>query len=218
MSWFDEFEKTAGESPAAETSVLPAISEEESDPDSSKRRTSRPWAVAASLVAVLAVAAGAVVGISNVLGAETNDEDVTAQPASTVTSTSARPTPTSSTSAAPVSPKCPDQPSPRPTTPEGAVVAFQQAYFAGDSEAVKEVLDPGSYLANVDWVTAAGDLIGSDICVAIAGHDDGEVDADTTVRTAEGEELLLMQKITTVQASGGWRVSVIEDRPVPQAT
>ena len=73
-------------------------------------------------------------------------------PSAVAVSTTSPPTTKSqsaSTSSAPPQ-RCPDQPKATPTTPQGAVVAFQKAYFAGNTEDLIKVIDPTSYLATAD--------------------------------------------------------------------
>lgn len=218
MSWFEDFESSAasGEAgEAAETTAFPAVT---GDPVTAvtASRSARPWIVGGSAGGVLVLGAVAVLSVANGLRAEPEAPPEAAPSPVTSTHTPApSPSPTSSVAR---SPRCPDQPPASQDTSEGAVVAFQHAYFAGDANALQKALDPNSYLANVDWVTAAGELIGSDICVKIAGSSAEGIDADTTVRTPSGEELLLLQTITTTKAGGVWKVSTIKDRPIPTTT
>lgn len=214
MSWFDEYDKAAAQEPVPETTVFPVVDDQAPADPVPQRQGARTLILGVSVLGVVALGALTAVGITSSLRAQ--PDDTPAATPVTVTSTVATTSPTSS--AAPVAPKCPDQPPARQRTPEGAVVAFQQAYFAGDATALRRALDPKSYLANVDWITAAGDLIGSDICVTVIDTWGGVVEADTTVRAADGEELLLLQTITTTEADGVWKVSAIEDRPVPTST
>jgi hypothetical protein len=44
------------------------------------------------------------------------------------------------------------------------------------------------------------------------------VDAETTVRTPKGEELLFLQTITTRKIDDEYKIWKIEDRPVPEQT
>ena len=122
-----------------------------------------------------------------------------------------------STSSAPPQ-RCSDQPKATPTTPQGAVVAFQKAYFAGNTEELIKVIDPTSYLATVDWPTLTGDVVGSDFCVKISTVENNVVEATTTVRTPKGEELLFIQSIRTIKEGKTYKISSIEDKPAPTET
>ncbi|AKK07405.1 hypothetical protein CMUST_15580 (plasmid) [Corynebacterium mustelae] len=128
----------------------------------------------------------------------------------------------SSSSSVPVSSvvveRCPGQPVGSLSSPEGVVVEFQEAYFAGDVERIASVVASGSYLASVDWGTVVSDVVGSEFCVKVEGVSGGVVDAATTVVTPGGEELLFMQKVTVVEVGGGFRILEIEDRPVPSTS
>ena len=141
-------------------------------------------------------------------------------PSAVAVSTTSPPTTTSqsaSTSSAPPQ-RCPDQPKATPTTPQGAVVAFQKAYFAGNTEDLIKVIDPTSYLATVDWPTLTGVVVGSDFCVKISTVENNVVEANTTVRTPKGEELLFIQSIRTIKEGKTYKISSIEDKPAPTET
>lgn len=141
-------------------------------------------------------------------------------PSAVAVSTTSPPTTKSqsaSTSSAPPQ-RCPDQPKAMPTTPQGAVVAFQKAYFAGNTEDLIKVIDPASYLATVDWPTLTGDVVGSDFCVKISTVENNVVEANTTVRTPKGEELLFIQSIRTIKEGKTYKISSIEDKPAPTET
>lgn len=141
-------------------------------------------------------------------------------PSAVAVSTTSPPTTKSqsaSTSSAPPQ-RCPDQPKATPTTPQGAVVAFQKAYFAGNTEDLIKVIDPTSYLATVDWPTLTGDVVGSDFCVKISTVENNVVEANTTVRTPKGEELLFIQSIRTIKEGKTYKISSIEDKPAPTET
>ena len=70
----------------------------------------------------------------------------------------------------------------------------------------------------MDWLTSAGELVGSDYCVKISDVTGEIVDAETTVRTPKGEELLFLQTITTRKIDNEYKIWKIEDRPVPEQT
>ena len=113
--------------------------------------------------------------------------------------------------------KCPDQPEATVKTADGAFVKFQEAYFAGDAKALLSVVDETSYLADVDWVTAAGEVVGSEFCVKVISAKNNVVDATTTVRTKEGEELAFVQLIRVVRVGDGYRITSIEDKNSPSS-
>lgn len=246
-NWFDDAEVdrhddhddvATSSSLHEDTQGFPAVSDEDVEsesakpqPSSRKPRQRRSFEVRnhKSLLLVLAmllVVVISVVGIIRSLGAsgvgvsrEVVSVSVTslAAPVSSVQPTSTTPASSTSTSAVPVE-KCPDQPEVSQESVEGVVVAFQAAYFAGDSSAIGETIAPGSYLAGVDWLTVVGDLVGADFCVKIASVSGDVVEADTTVKTVSGEELLFRQKITVIKTEGGYRIWEIEDRPLPDRT
>lgn len=141
-------------------------------------------------------------------------------PSAVAVSTTSPPTTTSQSASTSLVPpqRCPDQPKATPTTPQGAVVAFQKAYFAGNTEDLIKVIDPTSYLATVDWPTLTGDVVGSDFCVKISTVENNVVEANTTVRTPKGEELLFIQSIRTIKEGKTYKISSIEDKPAPTET
>lgn len=139
--------------------------------------------------------------------------DTESQPAAVAVSPSSsdKPKPEVTTSSS-VSQRCPDQPKSSKTSPKGIVVAFQKAYFAGNNDQVLATVEESSYLADVDWVTSAGDTIGSDFCVKINDVSDDFVDVTTTVRTSAGEELVFLQRMHTVKVGKEFKITAIEDR------
>ena len=114
--------------------------------------------------------------------------------------------------------KCPNQPKANRKTAQGAVAEFQKAYFTGDTKALKKIIASDSHLTSVDWLTSAGELVGSYYCVKISDVTGEIVDAETTVRTPKGEELLFLQTITTRKIDDEYKIWKIEDRPVPEQT
>lgn len=122
-------------------------------------------------------------------------------------------TPAPTTEVAVSKENCPEQPEATTETPEGAVVAFQQSYFAGDVEGLEKAVDPESYLNPQSLAEAAGELVGASACVQVEAVNGDVVEADTTVTTDNGDEYLLMQNITTAEVDGEYRLTEIADRP-----
>ena len=181
-----------------------------------------PWMIKTLVVVALAVVS---VGIYTAIQHDSPTNAVATpppappSPSAVAVSTTSPPTTSQSASTSPAPPqRCPDQPKAAPTTPQGAVVAFQKAYFAGNTEELIKVIDPASYLATVDWPTLTGDVVGSDFCVKISTVENNVVEANTTVRTPKGEELLFIQSIRTIKEGKTYKISSIEDKPAPTET
>lgn len=181
-----------------------------------------PWMIKTLVVVALAVVS---VGIYTAIQHDSPTNAVATpppappSPSAVAVSTTSPPTTSQSASTSPAPPqRCPDQPKAAPTTPQGAVVAFQKAYFAGNTEELIKVIDPASYLATVDWPTLTGDVVGSDFCVKISTVENNVVEATTTVRTPKGEELLFIQSIRTIKEGKTYKISSIEDKPAPTET
>ena len=181
-----------------------------------------PWMIKTLVVVALAVVS---VGIYTAMQHDSPTNAVATpppappSPSAVVVSTTSPPTTSQSASTSPAPPqRCPDQPKAAPTTPQGAVVAFQKAYFAGNTAELIKVIDPASYLATVDWPTLTGDVVGSDFCVKISTVENNVVEANTTVRTPKGEELLFIQSIRTIKEGKTYKISSIEDKPAPTET
>lgn len=181
-----------------------------------------PWMIKTLVVVALAVVS---VGIYTAIQHDSPTNAVATpppappSPSAVAVSTTSPTTTSQSASTSPAPPqRCPDQPKATPTTPQGAVVAFQKAYFAGNTEELIKVIDPASYLATVDWPTLTGDVVGSDFCVKISTVENNVVEATTTVRTPKGEELLFIQSIRTIKEGKTYKISSIEDKPAPTET
>lgn len=181
-----------------------------------------PWMIKTLVVVALAVVS---VGIYTAMQHDSPTNAVATpppappSPSAVAVSTTSPPTTSQSASTSPAPPqRCPDQPKAAPTTPQGAVVAFQKAYFAGNTAELIKVIDPASYLATVDWPTLTGDVVGSDFCVKISTVENNVVEATTTVRTPKGEELLFIQSIRTIKEGKTYKISSIEDKPAPTET
>lgn len=181
-----------------------------------------PWMIKTLVVVALAVVS---VGIYTAIQHDSPTNAVATpppappSPSAVAVSTTSPTTTSQSASTSPAPPqRCPDQPKAAPTTPQGAVVAFQKAYFAGNTEELIKVIDPASYLATVDWPTLTGDVVGSDFCVKISTVENNVVEANTTVRTPKGEELLFIQSIRTIKEGKTYKISSIEDKPAPTET
>ena len=178
---------------------------EEKDASSSKKppvlssQLSRGLVIGAVLVLVLGSA-------YFVVKKSSNADAVAAQPTSSI---APKPTSTTTTTTSTVVERCPGQPKASTKTPQGAFIAFQQAYFAGDTKALSKTVESSSYLANVDWPTLAKEII--DVT-------DGVIDASTTVRTPKGEELLFIQLVHTIKEGNNYKISSIEDKPVSDDT
>lgn len=113
--------------------------------------------------------------------------------------------------------RCPEQPEATAKSADGVFVKFQEAYFAGDTKTLLSTVDETSYLADVDWVTAAGEVLGSDFCVKVISAKNNVVDATTTVRTTEGEEFAFVQLVRVVRVGDGYRITSIEDKNSPNS-
>lgn len=238
-NWFDHYASSAipddlDVPPAAddETPVEDA-SPSEPEPEGTTARRMRwhahsggspipPWMIKTLVVVALAVVS---VGIYTAIQHDSPTNAVATpppappSPSAVAVSTTSPPTTSQSASTSPAPPqRCPDQPKAAPTTPQGAVVAFQKAYFAGNTAELIKVIDPASYLATVDWPTLTGDVVGSDFCVKISTVENNVVEATTTVRTPKGEELLFIQSIRTIKEGKTYKISSIEDKPAPTET
>lgn len=187
---------------------------EEKDASSSKKSPALSSQLSRGLVigAVFVLVLG---GAYFVVKKSSNADAVTAQPTSSI---APKPTSTTTTTTSTVVERCPGQPKASTKTPQGAFIAFQQAYFAGDTKALSKTVESSSYLANVDWPTLAKDVIGSEFCVKITDVTDGVIDASTTVRTPKGEELLFIQLVHTIKEGNNYKISSIEDKPVSDDT
>lgn len=238
-NWFDHYASSAipddlDVPPAADDKTpVEDASPSEPEPEGTTARRMRwhahsggspipPWMIKTLVVVALAVVS---VGIYTAIQHDSPTNAVATpppappSPSAVAVSTTSPPTTSQSASTSPAPPqRCPDQPKATPTTPQGAVVAFQKAYFAGNTEELIKVIDPASYLATVDWPTLTGDVVGSDFCVKISTVENNVVEANTTVRTPKGEELLFIQSIRTIKEGKTYKISSIEDKPAPTET
>jgi hypothetical protein len=238
-NWFDHYASSAipddlDVPPAADDKTpVEDASPSEPEPEGTTARRMRwhahsggspipPWMIKTLVVVALAVVS---VGIYTAIQHDSPTNAVATpppappSPSAVAVSTTSPPTTSQSASTSPTPPqRCPDQPKAAPTTPQGAVVAFQKAYFAGNTAELIKVIDPASYLATVDWPTLTGDVVGSDFCVKISTVENNVVEANTTVRTPKGEELLFIQSIRTIKEGKTYKISSIEDKPAPTET
>lgn len=238
-NWFDHYASSAipddlDVPPAADDKTpVEDASPSEPEPEGTTARRMRwhahsggspipPWMIKTLVVVALAVVS---VGIYTAIQHDSPTNAVATpppappSPSAVAVSTTSPPTTSQSASTSPAPPqRCPDQPKATPTTPQGAVVAFQKAYFAGNTAELIKVIDPASYLATVDWPTLTGDVVGSDFCVKISTVENNVVEATTTVRTPKGEELLFIQSIRTIKEGKTYKISSIEDKPAPTET
>lgn len=238
-NWFDHYASSAipddlDVPPAADDKTpVEDASPSEPEPEGTTARRMRwhahsggspipPWMIKTLVVVALAVVS---VGIYTAIQHDSPTNAVATpppappSPSAVAVSTTSPTTTSQSASTSPAPPqRCPDQPKAAPTTPQGAVVAFQKAYFAGNTEELIKVIDPASYLATVDWPTLTGDVVGSDFCVKISTVENNVVEATTTVRTPKGEELLFIQSIRTIKEGKTYKISSIEDKPAPTET
>ena len=238
-NWFDHYASSATpddlDAPPAADDKTPVedASPSEPKPEGTTARRMRwhahsggspipPWVIKTLVVVALAVVS---VGIYTAIQHDSPTNAVATpppappSPSAVAVSTTSPPTTSQSASTSPAPPqRCPDQPKATPTTPQGAVVAFQKAYFAGNTAELIKVIDPASYLATVDWPTLTGDVVGSDFCVKISTVENNVVEATTTVRTPKGEELLFIQSIRTIKEGKTYKISSIEDKPAPTET
>lgn len=238
-NWFDHYASSAipddlDVPPAADDKApVEDASPSEPEPEGTTARRMRwhthsggspipPWMIKTLVVVALAVVS---VGIYTAIQHDSPTNAVATpppappSPSAVAVSTTSPPTTSQSASTSPAPPqRCPDQPKAAPTTPQGAVVAFQKAYFAGNTAELIKVIDPASYLATVDWPTLTGDVVGSDFCVKISTVENNVVEATTTVRTPKGEELLFIQSIRTIKEGKTYKISSIEDKPAPTET
>lgn len=238
-NWFDHYASSAipddlDVPPAADDKTpVEDASPSEPEPEGTTARRMRwhahsggspipPWMIKTLVVVALAVVS---VGIYTAIQHDSPTNAVATpppappSPSAVAVSTTSPPTTSQSASTSPAPPqRCPDQPKAAPTTPQGAVVAFQKAYFAGNTAELIKVIDPASYLATVDWPTLTGDVVGSDFCVKISTVENNVVEATTTVRTPKGEELLFIQSIRTIKEGKTYKISSIEDKPAPTET
>lgn len=238
-NWFDHYASSAipddlDVPPAADDKTpVEDASPSEPEPEGTTPRRMRwhahsggspipPWMIKTLVVVALAVVS---VGIYTAIQHDSPTNAVATpppappSPSAVAVSTTSPPTTSQSASTSPAPPqRCPDQPKATPTTPQGAVVAFQKAYFAGNTAELIKVIDPASYLATVDWPTLTGDVVGSDFCVKISTVENNVVEATTTVRTPKGEELLFIQSIRTIKEGKTYKISSIEDKPAPTET
>lgn len=238
-NWFDHYASSAipddlDVPPAADDKTpVEDASPSEPEPEGTTARRMRwhahsggspipPWMIKTLVVVALAVVS---VGIYTAMQHDSPTNAVATpppappSPSAVAVSTTSPPTTSQSASTSPAPPqRCPDQPKATPTTPQGAVVAFQKAYFAGNTAELIKVIDPASYLATVDWPTLTGDVVGSDFCVKISTVENNVVEATTTVRTPKGEELLFIQSIRTIKEGKTYKISSIEDKPAPTET
>lgn len=238
-NWFDHYASSAipddlDVPPAADDKTpIEDASPSEPEPEGTTPRRMRwhahsggspipPWMIKTLVVVALAVVS---VGIYTAIQHDSPTNAVATpppappSPSAVAVSTTSPTTTSQSASTSPAPPqRCPDQPKAAPTTPQGAVVAFQKAYFAGNTAELIKVIDPASYLATVDWPTLTGDVVGSDFCVKISTVENNVVEATTTVRTPKGEELLFIQSIRTIKEGKTYKISSIEDKPAPTET
>lgn len=238
-NWFDHYASSAipddlDVPPAADDKTpVEDASPSEPEPEGTTARRMRwhahsggspipPWMIKTLVVVALAVVS---VGIYTAIQHDSPTNAVATpppappSPSAVAVSTTSPTTTSQSASTSPAPPqRCPDQPKAAPTTPQGAVVAFQKAYFAGNTAELIKVIDPASYLATVDWPTLTGDVVGSDFCVKISTVENNVVEATTTVRTPKGEELLFIQSIRTIKEGKTYKISSIEDKPAPTET
>lgn len=100
----------------------------------------------------------------------------------------------------------------------GAVVAFEEAYYSQDSEALLETVAKDSGLAETDWDTVLPEAApeGTTWCVTIqpAKPEARSVDIDLNVTDPDGDETTYRQRVSgkTVPGTQQWRLTKIESR------
>lgn len=162
------------------------------------------------LVAAAAVLMGVGAGIASIVIITLHGDDMQAASA-TVTTETVVPSPSVTTTSV-AQERCPKQVPARDTTMEGVVVAFQQAYFAADYDKLIGFTTDDSYLRDVDWTTAVGELKGADFCAVTKKESDSTVAATVTVRTPGKEELVYRQVYTVTKDKNTWKIAAIEDK------
>lgn len=116
------------------------------------------------------------------------------------------------TTSVPAPVKCPHQVKADEHTPEGAVVAWNTAYFSGDADELTSMIAPDSYLKDTDWGTLLADQVGATWCAKTKKISDTEVQASVTAKLTNGNEVLYPQNYTLVQRDGRYLVAEIENR------
>lgn len=200
-SWLDEFDSSVSQ---ADGEQVGAGGDEFVDVVESRRMSFPRWW---RFVAVGAVLMGIGAGVASIAVVKLNSDMRAASVTMTATVT-AEPPVTSEV----VAERCPDQVLADAGSPQGVVVAFQEAYFAADQKKIVGLVADDSYLQEVDWVTAVGDLKGSVWCAVTKEESDSTVAASVTVHTSGGEELLYIQTYTVVKVRDMWKIVSIEDR------
>lgn len=220
VSWFDLQPEESGAvvadtaaGDASEVEVLPVVGEGKPRVAKQAVRTRAHDRSRLVLPVVGWVAAGVAIVVFSVGGIWWMAQDASDAVPEVVASVSSVPVVTTTVAAK----RCPDQPEASVKTADGVFVKFQEAYFAGDAPALLSTVDETSYLADVDWVTAAGEVLGSDFCVKVISAKNNVVDATTTVRTAKGEEFVFVQLIRVVRVGDGYRITSIEDKNSPNS-
>lgn len=220
MGWFDEDEDVDGnatedfeESSAAFDGEDDLAAEDDftdyEDPSPSPRRSGWGSRIAIPLGIAVLVGLGVLGGVKMLsFGSEEEPEVVASSMPSSSVSVLETPKPVTTT---PTEARCPNQVAADDSTPDGVVVAFQEAYYSGDVAGVKERVAPGSYLEHTDWPTVLKGLEGAEFCVSTTVTTDSTVDADVTVRSTD-DEAMFLQTYTVKKIDDRYKIVAIDDR------
>ena len=221
MGWFDEDEHVDGnatedfeESSAAFDGEDDLAAEDDfddyTDSSPSPRRSGWGSRIAIPLGIAVLVGLGVLGGVKMLsFGSEEEPEVVASSMPSSSVSVLETPTPVTTTPTEEA--RCPDQVAADDSTPDGVVVAFQEAYYSGDVAGVKERVAPGSYLERTDWPTVLKGLEGTEFCVSTTVTTDSTVDADVTVRSTD-DEAMFLQTYTVKKVNDEYKIVAIDDR------
>lgn len=222
MGWFDEDEHVDGnaaedfeESSAAFDGEDDLAAEDDfddyTDSSPSPRRSGWGSRIAIPLGIAVLVGLGVFGGVKMLsFGSEEEPPEVVAS-STPSPSVSVLETPTPVTTTPTEEARCPNQVAADDRTPDGVVVAFQEAYYSGDVAGVKERVAPGSYLERTDWPTLLTGLEGTEFCVKTTVTTDSTVDADVTVRSTD-DEAMFLQTYTVKKVADQYKIVAIDDR------
>lgn len=164
------------------------------------------------MIAGAAIGVGFALVIAAAVNLASSEEEQPAEPALTAGSNAA-PATTADVSAVASEAVCAEMPPPSFTSMEGAVVAFNTAYYEGNAKQILESVSADSYLSDQDWPSIVGNLGDMTWCgeVEVTGATQANVDA--VVTNADGASQNYEQRYTFYQnARGEYRVEKIEER------
>lgn len=99
-------------------------------------------------------------------------------------------------------------------SPRGAVAVFESAYFAQDSQAVKDAVSPDSHMQEQDWDKVLKEAApeGTTWCATMPPADGDAVDVDLEMSLPHERPVVYRQTATAEQHNGEWLITEISAR------